>query len=117
QYAEIIYFQRGTKLYRRVRLILPSQTLQAVGNTPTDPHVGGGTARNGPNSIGFATNLFEPFALFPSTFQTTVQGNKVPFVSWQGLNDLSARPSSYPPNLVPGSVTTEVFLSTLVPLL
>lgn len=109
QFAEIIYFQRGDKLYRRVRLILPSFAPQGIGNIPSDPNVAGGTTRSGPGRIGFATNLFEPFALFQNPAFITppggnniaktvaIGGTQVPFVSWQALNDISARPSKYPP--------------------
>ena len=98
QYAEIAYFQRGDKLYRRVRLVLPSFASKAVGNTATDPNAPMNTARTGTTAIGFATNLFQPFGLFKTesnfpAIQRTVSG--VPFVSWQALNDISARPSRY----------------------
>ncbi|MDB5349439.1 MAG: hypothetical protein JWN86_686 [Planctomycetota bacterium] len=122
QYAEIIYFLRGDKLYRRVRLILPAK-FQAIGNTPSDPPMPGDPAvagdppiRPGAGRIGFATNLFEPFALFiqppPPAPQkpalVTVGG--FPFVSWQGLNDVSARPSEYPANVLPANLTANGYV-------
>jgi type II secretory pathway pseudopilin PulG len=103
QFAEIIYFQRGDKLYRRVRLILPKQVLN-VGNQPSDPldpnlsTIPGWNTRPGPGRFGFATNLFEPPTLFkpiPMPSIATVNGSGIPFVSWQGLNDISAQPSPF----------------------
>ncbi len=118
QYAEIIYFQRGDRLYRRVRLInpqivvsfsgapyfsaLPSVTPSpslGFGNTPSDPSQAPNDGRAGAFRFGFRTNLFEPFDLFRDipapngTVPTRLGGT--PFVSWQGLNDVSARPSRY----------------------
>ena len=103
QYAEIIYFQRGTKLYRRVKLILPKLANSAVGNVPSDPPAPlDTTIRTGAIRIGYATNLFEPFALFQGGI-ATVQVGGFPFVSWQGLNDVSARPSYYDSKNLPTS--------------
>jgi len=84
QFAEIIYFQRGDKLYRRVRLILQGNLGGSVGNFPYDAQ---------PKRTGFVTSLFEPKDLFPPAFKIGTE----PFVSWQGLNDVSARPSRFLP--------------------
>jgi len=70
EYAEIIYFLRNGNLYRRVLLIAPerqSTITQSVNNTGYD--------LNG-----------NAFAFQPSIFGMSV--------SWQGVNDLSARPSA-----------------------
>ncbi len=106
QYAEIIYFLRGTKLYRRVRLIRPDLAGKlGLGNFPSDPNIAGATSRNGPSRFGFAVDLFTPAALFPAYAQVTVGGVLTPFVSWQGINDISARPSEYPANTLPANVS------------
>ncbi len=103
QFAEIIYFLRGQKLYRRVLLILPQQQLR-VGNIPMDPDITGFAANSGfqirpnmPQRFGFATGLFVPAALFkvPGSAASAAT-NGAPFVSWLGMNDISARPSNYP---------------------
>ena len=87
QYAEVIYFLRNNNLYRRVLLIAPERQSSFV-RTPPDVVAGGGP---------FFTA--KPFVLSGGT------GNTSPVAlatSWQGLNDLSARPSS-------------VFLNTTTP--
>ncbi len=69
EFAEIIYFLRNGNLYRRVLLIAPerqSTIYQVINNVDT--------------SLG--ANPFTPTALGGG------------FISWQGVNDLSARPSS-----------------------
>ena len=83
-YAEIIYFLRNGNLYRRVLLIAPerqSSIVQMAGNVWND-----GTTNNG--------TKFAPGAL----------GGAVS-TSWQGVNDLSARPAK-------GGVST-IVLNTL----
>ncbi len=69
EYAEIIYFLRNGNLYRRVLLVAPERqsTIYPVIN-------------NVDTSLG--ANPFTPTAL----------GG--PFISWQGVNDLSARPQA-----------------------
>ncbi|MBX6314188.1 MAG: prepilin-type N-terminal cleavage/methylation domain-containing protein, partial [Isosphaeraceae bacterium] len=84
QYAEIIYFLRHGNLYRRVLLILPQPAAPgfAVGNQPGD--------FGPPNpALGFATTLFRN----PTSAVTRV--------SWQGMNDISARPNVLPTNYSP----------------
>jgi type II secretory pathway component PulJ len=79
EYAEIIYFLRNGNLYRRVLLVNPelqSQIIPALGNTgylwiPNNP----------------APTLATPF---------TFPGGAT--VSWQGVNDLSARPAPTGPD-------------------
>lgn len=118
-FAEIIYFQRADNLYRRILLINPTAAVSFggaprfaapslnFGNTPTDPSQVAGD-RTGATRFGFRTNLFEPVELFrPITFgattiPTTIGG--IPFVSWQGLNDVSARPSKFTPPVAPLTV-------------
>jgi prepilin-type N-terminal cleavage/methylation domain-containing protein len=82
EYAEIIYFLRNGNLYRRVLLIAPerqSTITPAVNNSGLD--------QNG------AQFPFQPSAIVGSNSQWPAVGN-VPFLSWQGVNDLSARPAS-----------------------
>jgi prepilin-type N-terminal cleavage/methylation domain-containing protein len=75
-YAEIIYFLRNGNLYRRVLLIAPELQSAIV---PTIS-----------NQAYFTTTATGvPFQ--PSIFNGTL-------VSWQGVNDLSARPSATGPN-------------------
>lgn len=87
EYAEVIYFQRGGNLYRRVLLIDPKRrgTLHAV-------------MQNG-TTIGIPANEEEPgqFA-FHSDRNMLPDGEHVPF-SWLGMNDLSARPGTGVRNL------------------
>ena len=74
--AEIIYFLRGTNLYRRVLLILPNQALFG------EPNAAGTGYRYGAapyNSDGF-----------------DLDGDDIPDVSWQGANDISVRFSPSP---------------------
>jgi prepilin-type N-terminal cleavage/methylation domain-containing protein len=75
-YAEIIYFLRNGNLYRRVLLVQPelqSSIVPTIGNTAI-------------NSVAGTTFSFQPSALNGNT------------VSWQGVNDLSARPNGTGPN-------------------
>lgn len=75
EYAEIIYFLRNGNLYRRVFLIAPER--QAAVNTAWV------------NAGGNPTN---PVGGFAATFNPAIlRGLKV---SWQGVNDLSARPAA-----------------------
>ncbi len=87
-YAEIIYFLRNGNLYRRVLLVAPdrqSSIVQAVNNvnpvslTGFNPAALGGNPLNPPPGLGI--------------------------VSWQGVNDLSARPA--------GTGTGGIVLNTL----
>ena len=73
-FAEVIYWVRNGNLYRRVMLIAP-QRASSLGftNVPSDRSVPTAAA----TSSGFVTTLFS--ASTP--------------VSWQGLNDISARPA------------------------
>jgi hypothetical protein len=74
EYAEIIYFLRNGNLYRRVFLVAPeraSSLVPTVGNTATVP------SNAGPVNLAYT-----PAGLGGQT------------VSWQGVNDLSARPAS-----------------------
>lgn len=100
--AEIIYFLRGTKLYRRVLLIMPSQSTYA-GNYPMDPNIVpavnpiGFAQRTGPTQFGFATNLFNPTAFFRVPYTSVTAGGGVrAFVGFLGMNDISAHPQVYP---------------------
>lgn len=76
-FAEIIYFLRNGNLYRRVLLILANRpgTLSVGTTTGGVLNVGG----------GYSTAQFSP------SLGATV-------VSWQGMNDVSARPSVYNPS-------------------
>lgn len=81
QYAEVIYFLRNGNLYRRVLLVAPErQSSISPGATP---------------AITFSptSGLFSGLT-----------------VSWQGMNDLSARPPAVPPAIVG---TTPPVLNTL----
>ena len=87
-YAEIIYFLRNGNLYRRVLLVnpnlqstaLPGVIVPALTTTGNNGLVQQGVLANG-NTFNFQPSVFG--------------GNSV---SWQGLNDLSARPNSTGPN-------------------
>ncbi len=76
EYAEVIYFLRNGNLYRRVLLVAPelqSKIVATVANTGFFPD---GTLS------GYTNGTFTPGAL--GGLQT----------SWQGVNDLSARPAA-----------------------
>src|SRR5262249_14390629 len=76
-YAEIIYFLRNGNLYRRVLLIAPelqSSIVPALSNA----NVG--------NNTGYLPNG-NPFPFTPDALGGAQ-------VSWQGVNDLSARPAA-----------------------
>jgi len=77
EYAEIIYFLRNGNLYRRVLLVAPELQSAIV---PTINNAGFFAG----NGTGAA---FTPLAL----------GGTIP-VSWQGMNDISARPAAIGPN-------------------
>ncbi len=81
-YAEIIYFLRNGNLYRRVLLIAPELQSAIV---PVSTTLGA----NGVLQQGVLPNG-NTFTFQPSIFGTNV--------SWQGLNDLSARPNGTGPN-------------------
>lgn len=84
QYAEIIYFLRNGNLYRRVLLVAPE--LQSA-ITPALSYISGtGTVSNSVYLANGMTTTFTP---------ATLGGNQV---SWQGMNDLSARPAATGPN-------------------
>jgi prepilin-type N-terminal cleavage/methylation domain-containing protein len=70
-YAEIIYFLRNGNLYRRVLLVLPPELQSAITQSIANQYYSQGTLLN-----------FTPQPVF--------QGNIS--VSWQGMNDVSARP-------------------------
>src|SRR5262249_41918324 len=72
QYAEIIYFLRNGNLYRRGFLVAPERQVSIV------QMVG-----NGASGVG----VISPFYNWPLATTTD-------YVSWQGVNDLSARPAS-----------------------
>jgi hypothetical protein len=90
-YAEIIYFVRNGNLYRRVLLVLPQDLQSAI--TPALDNLGflqNGIALPPPPGAG---------AGFPAGgFSSSVFGTPSPQVSWQGVNDISARPNSTGPN-------------------
>jgi len=80
EYAEIIYFLRNGNLYRRVLLVAPelqSAIVPAIGNVPYAPN-------------GSLTPI-------SNTFSSAALGSTTP-LSWQGVNDLSARPAASGPN-------------------
>jgi prepilin-type N-terminal cleavage/methylation domain-containing protein len=107
-YAEIIYFLRNGNLYRRVFLIKPRELsgLLGVGNTPTD--VNGRTPPPFANleAVGFRAAIFRPREAFwtPPLGNPGLQLGTEPFVGWYAFNDISARPSAYPPNVPPGAL-------------
>ncbi|WP_152053270.1 PulJ/GspJ family protein [Tautonia marina] len=72
--AEVIYFLRHGNLYRRVLLVAPNQTLYADLVPVANPT---GFRFAGVGSDGFS-----------------LTGANAPEVSWQGVNDISARPSN-----------------------
>ncbi|WP_169980514.1 PulJ/GspJ family protein [Tautonia rosea] len=72
--AEVIYFLRHGNLYRRVLLVAPNQTLYADLVPFANPT---GFRFAGVGSDGFS-----------------LTGANVPEVSWQGVNDISVRPSN-----------------------
>jgi hypothetical protein len=94
EYAEIIYFLRNGNLYRRVLLVAPqlqSSITAAISNQAYLYNV-----QNTPPSAPIS-NTSVPFT--PSLFHGGVQ------VSWQGVNDLSARPAASGPNSNSGNLT------------
>ncbi|MEW4568753.1 prepilin-type N-terminal cleavage/methylation domain-containing protein [Tautonia sp. JC769] len=72
--AEIIYFLRHGNLYRRVLLVVPNQTVYADRIPVANP-----------TSFRFAAVGSDGFSL---------SGANAPEVSWQGVNDISVRPSN-----------------------
>jgi prepilin-type N-terminal cleavage/methylation domain-containing protein len=87
EYAEIIYFLRNGNLYRRVLLVAPERQSAIV------PALSAGAAPN----TGFLINGATPGISTPtSTLQFSPSALGV--VSWQGVNDLSARPAASGPS-------------------
>jgi hypothetical protein len=108
-YAEIIYFLRNGNLYRRVLLVAP-QLQSAIVPTASNNTIGNNLAYF-LDATGALTvpRQFHPAALVGTTNNT---------VSWQGVNDLSARPASTGPNsdlvTLPGAVASQTIkLNTL----
>jgi hypothetical protein len=85
EYAEIIYFLRNGNLYRRVLLVAPE--LQSAGTSAIVPAIG---------NVPYASNG----ASLPNgnTFSSPALGATTP-LSWQGVNDISARPAASGPNV------------------
>ncbi len=73
EYAEIIYFLRNGNLYRRVLLVAPQ--LQ-------------------PTIVQAVNNLVGSTGFYPGVFGNSYPNTLNIPVSWQGVNDLSARPSA-----------------------
>jgi type II secretory pathway pseudopilin PulG len=105
QYAEIIYFLRGTNLYRRVLLIKPTlsgltgdqlgvtnRPYDINGRLPFDP-ADSAAFSGGAGAFGFTASVFEPATAFAAS-NATLGG--LPFVGWLAYNDISARPSRFP---------------------
>ena len=86
EYAEIIYFLRNGNLYRRVLLVAPE--LQSA-ITPGLSY----TSTTGP-----VNNVPYPSGGTLTSFSSASLGGTANPVSWQGLNDLSARPATTGPN-------------------
>lgn len=104
-YAEIIYFLRNGNLYRRVLLIAPQlQTSIYQVTNNQDPNVNA-TPYNG---FGTTSDPFTPVALGNPNFPAF---SGVFPISWQGVNDLSARPLSRGSGLPPNNST--IVLNTL----
>ena len=83
-YAEIIYFLRNGNLYRRVLLVVPDlqSSIAPALSTPKIPNQ-------------FYLPIYSPSGN-PFQFQPSALGGN--YVSWQGVNDLSARPAATGPN-------------------
>jgi prepilin-type N-terminal cleavage/methylation domain-containing protein len=99
EFAEIIYFLRNGNLYRRVILVAPQlqpTIAQVIGNQI--PVAGANPA-----------NAFYPVPVF------NPQGTQVINASWQGLNDLSARPAARgaPFNMTNGATNTLSAINTI----
>ena len=81
EYAEIIYFLRNGNLYRRVLLVAPQRQSTIV------PTISNGTLFNAATITLTGGTTVSPLYFVPSG----LGGNQT---SWQGVNDLSARPAS-----------------------
>lgn len=112
--AEVIYFVRGDRLYRRVLLIRPQPAF--AGKSDEQGNLGLGAAPalstdnvnplNPPNTInyGSATGGYTSTPALGLVNPTT--GLPLP-VSWQGMNDISARPRTN--NTLPAGALMPVF--------
>ncbi len=100
-YAEIIYFVRNGNLYRRVLLVAP-ELQSAVFSTYSNPS-GNPSAYN----VGYDTSGTA------HTFQPSIFGGGTA-VSWQGVNDLSARPNATGPNFNAGSTAQDIAQGAIV---
>ncbi len=85
EYAEIIYFLRNGNLYRRVLLVAPERQSTIVPTVSQNS-----TANSAINNVGTITDSNGN----PYPFNFTPAGLGGYQVSWQGVNDLSARPAS-----------------------
>ncbi|AMV38837.1 type II secretion system protein J [Planctomyces sp. SH-PL62] len=84
EYAEIIYFLRNGNLYRRVLLVAPELQSRIV-NSYSDTTVANTNLGYFPMSPGGAPTF--AWGFFPNPLGALK-------VSWQGVNDLSARPAA-----------------------
>lgn len=105
--AEIVYFLRNGNLYRRVFLVKPRELSGKLGVGNTDFDVNG---QSPPilalGAIGFRAANFQPWAAFatPPIGGAGLVVGAYPYVGWLAFNDISARPSNYPPNLAPAAM-------------
>jgi type II secretory pathway component PulJ len=94
QYAEVIYFLRNGNLYRRVLLVAPERQ-SSISQFPIGVGSVGGTA------------------YYTSSPFTSLNGNGYLPVSWQGVNDLSARPAPYDTRNLATGAAAPILLNTL----
>ncbi|MDG3003328.1 PulJ/GspJ family protein [Paludisphaera mucosa] len=92
--AEIIYFVRNGNLYRRVLLIAPERQDSIV---PMFRNTWPAAASQFTNDFQFQPGAFGGSAI----------------VSWQGVNDLSARPAKRGSGITPGAAARQIVLNTL----
>ena len=103
-FAEIIYFLRNGNLYRRVLLVAPQ--LQSSISQVVNNHYRGNFAFF-PGQLGNTTP--------PVTWGGAATAGATVPVSWQGVNDLSARPAVRGPatNVTTAAVPNSIILNTL----
>jgi prepilin-type N-terminal cleavage/methylation domain-containing protein len=92
EYAEIIYFLRNGNLYRRVLLVAPG--LQSGGSSSIVPAIG---------NVPYPTDGVNLVSKTNNTFSPSLMGGTA--LSWQGVNDLSARPAATGPSNSPSTPT------------
>lgn len=90
EFAEIVYFVRNHNLYRRVFLIDPQRRYYRSGSTEGIPQ----NTLDAASPTGFRSSKFLQLGAQDHPRLPGYSAGNAPKMSWQGINDYSARPGS-----------------------